>query len=222
MKSILNYNKCDFKLQGVRSFICIRDLIKSKLLQKKVKASFTIEAAIVLPTILFVLIGIIYLTFYLHDKVKLENGVYDILQKERDYILYEISSDSGMDKEEYLKRSVFSGLFNGVQKSYLQQDISSYKQDNLLISEVKEIMVKRESNHMNLQITIHINIPGNHIKKFFTGSGFTYTYQNQISLEKAADYVNLFDVTYGVISKIEGVQKGLEALKGVCGSYDAD
>jgi|GEM_PF-4999220 len=222
MKSILKDNKFPSKPQKFRGFICIGDILKSRLLQKKVRAGFTIEAAVILPSILFVLVGIIYLTFYLHDKVKLENGVYDILQKERDYILYEISSDSGMDKEEYLKRSVFSGLFNKSQNFYLQQDISSYKLDSLLISEVKEIIVKQESNHMTLQITIHINIPGNHIKEFFTGSGFTYTYKNYISLEKATNYVNLFHITYGVVAEIEGVQQGLEALKGVCSGYVAD
>lgn len=45
---------------------------------KQVKASFTVEAALLMLIILPVLIGTIYLGFYLHDRAILSNGAYEL------------------------------------------------------------------------------------------------------------------------------------------------
>lgn len=47
------------------------------MLEKQEEASVTVEASFIIPIVIFVVIGLIYFTFYLHDKVRLE----EVLEK---------------------------------------------------------------------------------------------------------------------------------------------
>lgn len=184
-------------------------------MSKKIKASFTVEAAVVFPTILIVLISILYLSFYLYDRVKAESAVNHILEQGRDYILYNIDPYTGlMDKEAYLNKSAVYFL-NGYEEEerYLQQYALVYGTDIFFISKIKESNIQVKHNVLQIEITIDITIPTRQIKKFFAGSGFTYTYKKEISLKKREEYVRLFEVTYGVGTKIEAVNKAVEALR---------
>lgn len=184
-------------------------------MNKKIKASFTVEAAVVFPTILVVLISILYLSFYLYDRVRTESAVNHILEQGRDYILYNIDPYTGlMNKEAYLNKSVVYFL-NGYEKEelYLQQYALLYGVDIFFISKIKESNIQVKNNILQMEITIDSTIPTRQIKKFFTGSGFTYTYKKDISLKKKEEYVFLYEVTHGIGSKIEAVNKAMEALK---------
>ena len=49
--------------------------MKRKMVPRNIKASMTVEAVFVVPIVLWVIIALIYLTFYLHDLVRLEEVV---------------------------------------------------------------------------------------------------------------------------------------------------
>lgn len=51
------------------------------MFKRRVEASVTVEAAFVVPIVLFVIVALIYLTFYLHDRVRLEEVVESALRQ---------------------------------------------------------------------------------------------------------------------------------------------
>jgi Flp pilus assembly protein TadG len=85
-----------------------------------VRGSYTVEAALILPIILFIIAGLLYLGFYLHDKVKIQSIIDDTSTRGREQIQYEADLETGLiDYSAYRKRSVLYPYFNdSTEKEY--------------------------------------------------------------------------------------------------------
>lgn len=63
-----------------------KPLIMKKI---KLKGSMTVEAAVLFPVILLVIVTLIYLTFYLHDSSKLQSKIHTMMLQSKSYMLYQ-------------------------------------------------------------------------------------------------------------------------------------
>lgn len=73
---------------------------KDKITEKRFCGSYTVEAVFVMPIILFLLFGIIYVAFYLHDEVILQTVVSKYLQRiQDDMIASKHADEETLEKE---------------------------------------------------------------------------------------------------------------------------
>ncbi len=63
------------------------------MIWKKQEASITVEAAFLIPIVIFVIMALIYLTFYLHDRIRLEEVMEGALSQGN----FHVSNRSGLD-----------------------------------------------------------------------------------------------------------------------------
>lgn len=58
----------------------------------RVRASFTIEHAVLLPLFTFLIVTLLVLCFYIHDGIVIKSGIYQNLRKAEQYVLFDDES----------------------------------------------------------------------------------------------------------------------------------
>ncbi len=189
---------------------------------KMVKGSYTIEAALIFPTILFIIISLIYLGFYLHDQDKLEAIVDECLIKGRDLIQYEADMQTGViNYDEYYKRGLLYSLEDNLKEK--EQKISNYIQlqlnSGLFIAKVKSINVEASHTHINLQIKAEMGLPFIGLMPLFAKSGTSVTAQNKVPIENNAEFIRIFDIFFSVADKIPVLGETLKKLQEILNKF---
>lgn len=88
-------------------------------MKKRIRASFTIEAAFVVPLILVGLVALIWLVFYLHNSVKLLADLdRTVFTAEKEYVDGEI----GDGERKYLDRALGTYFGAIVKNAYVERD----------------------------------------------------------------------------------------------------
>jgi len=97
----------------------------------RLKGSYTVEAALLMTLILPLLVGIIYMGYYLHDQAVMENGAWELTT-------LCIRQDRGEERSEK------------------EQEIRS----RLLCTKNVSIQVKKESSHVTAYLRGSLSVPG--------------------------------------------------------------
>ncbi|MDF2586334.1 MAG: hypothetical protein K0S41_175 [Anaerocolumna sp.] len=186
-----------------------------------VKGSYTVEAAFVLPCIIFTIIALMYCSFYMHDKNKLQSVLDETLTKSKTLIQNETNMENGeMDYETYLS----SGILYSLNPNYKNKEnlIADYMnkrlKSGLFVSSVKDIFVKVRLNKLEINVTASVNIPFLEVKRYFTKSGFTVNLYNSTIIQNQADFIRIFDVFTGVTEKVDIVDQTLKKLQQILDS----
>lgn len=97
-------------------------------MKKKLEASYTVEAALILPVVFALLYGVIFLGFYLHDSTVME---------------------------QYALEGAFYGV--GKQEKVLESEIDYYVRSrlegHLLVTELKSSRITREKNYVSVELS---------------------------------------------------------------------
>ena len=94
------------------------------------KGSYTVEAALILPIILFIIIGLLYLGFYLHDKVKIQSIIDDTATRGRELIQFETGLETGLiDYSSHQNRSFLYPYFTDFKEK--ENKINTYLKKQL-------------------------------------------------------------------------------------------
>lgn len=175
------------------------------------EGSLTVEAALLMPFILFVVFSLVYLAFYLHDISKIQGIVDDSLKKasftlkhEADFVTGETSYDN-IDK-----RGVFYLIMGSTEseketiQNYLQKKLSK----GLFLAKITEIQTKVSKWKITITVDMEICISMKGIMDFFrpiskkriTGTS---------TVHNPAETIRITEVILDTGQKI----KGVEALK---------
>lgn len=183
-------------------------------MKKRLLASFTIEASILLPSILFLIIGFIYFAFYLHDRVVLEGLVHGVLSESKDLILFDKELSQGnIDYNRYLNRGIFHSNNSLDVETYIKEYAYQNIRKRFFISEVREITIEVMDNEIEMNASLNINIPFQAVKALIKKESFEITYINKIKLFERTERIRKFQVTMGIASKIEEVDNWLIKLR---------
>jgi hypothetical protein len=130
-------------------------LLQNSLKYDSRKGSLTVEAAFVMPIVIFIIFATIYLAFYLHDRCVIQAMLDKTLHKAGISIKHASDIETGeVDYENIGDRGVFYLLFgNNNQeetqiKEYLQQELTG----RLFLCKIKSVEV--EVNNFNLSVIV--------------------------------------------------------------------
>jgi hypothetical protein len=181
-----------------------------------VKGSYTVEAALLFPCILIFIIGLLYLGFYMHDKVKLQSVLNNTMVKARALILNEADMNTGlMDYEEYKKRGIFYLLNNNMTskeeeiKTYFEKEI----ENGLFISDIKSVHVTASQSKVSIKADAHMEFPLIDIQELFVTSGLMFRMEGTFEIHNPMEFIRIFDVFSNTASKAGTVDKVLKDLQ---------
>lgn len=189
-----------------------------------VKGSYTVEAALILPIILFIIIGLLYLGFYLHDKVKVQSVIDDTATRGRELIQFETDLETGLiDYSSHQNRSFLYPYFTDFKEKENKNKINTYlmKQLNtgLFITKVDSVAVSASSNMIHILVGGHMDIPFREVKQLFTNGGLPFTNENKIEIHHSVEFIRIFEVFSGAAEKVEFIDEILQSLQRLIGLY---
>ncbi len=130
-------------------------------MKKKMEASMTVEAAFVMPIVLFSVIALILMSFYLHDICTIQNVVDDTLHRTSLQLKHETDNQTGKVKYGQINdRGVFfaiSGGFDQEQEkiqTYLNQKLSS----GLFLSIITGVHTSVSKSGIQIQVDTDLKI----------------------------------------------------------------
>ena len=183
--------------------------------KNSMSGNLTVEAAYILPIVIFTIFALIYLAFYLHDMCRIQGMVDKTLhiagftvKHEADITTGEVSYDRIND------RGVFYLVVGSTEKEekqilkYLQQELA----DKLFLSKIKSVKV--EVGKIKITVAVEaqtkVSLPG--IKYLF--DQFSYTkIEGEYPVHNPAETIRRAEVALDTGLKIKGVDELKEKLE---------
>lgn len=172
------------------------------------KGTFTVEAAFVMLTVIFVLYGIIYLAFYLQDMSQVQIAINQSLQEESSYQKYPIDSETGkIIYKDIYKRGILDGFLSDYSREEkVKEGIIEKLKDRLLVTKLKEIKTKKVGQAIKLTVKSHLNIGISQIKEYFSGTGIEHIQEMEMILHNPAEFVRSYETLEAIVENKEGYQ----------------
>lgn len=176
---------------------------------KTCKASITVEAAFVMPTILLAVFTILYLTFYLHDMCRVQGIVDETLHKAGLCVKYE--ADLNTDKVDYesiMERGVFD-LLPG-ERAEVEQELQTYLQQRLakglFLSQIADVQAAVETTKLKITIRTESRIVIPWIKRFFEKYSDTVIL-GEYPIHDPAQTIRICEVILDTAAQVKGVDE---------------
>jgi hypothetical protein len=179
------------------------------------KASITIEAAYVMPLVIYVIIAIIYLAFYLHDYCILQNAIDMTVLKASFYANQ--PSDMGEDEiyyEAINSRGVFYQLI-GDTSPIKQQVLYALKRElenSMFLYDRITLQTEVDHNNIKLIVSAKRNFKLPMFGMIFRSMEHTNLSTNY-SIHQPAEAIRSMEVIMNTASEIKGVREFKEKLE---------
>jgi hypothetical protein len=181
------------------------------------KGSITVEAAFIMPIVIFTIFALLYLAFYLHDMCRIQGTMDKTLHKaslsikhvtnfKTDEILY----------EEISNRGIFYLAFGSTKEdenqihNYLQQELAK----GLFISTISRIVVDVSKTRITsaIEIETKVSLPG---IKYIFDSLSNRIIKGEYPVHDPVESIRRAEVVLDTGSKIKGVEELKKKLEGI-------
>jgi hypothetical protein len=181
-----------------------------------VKGSYTVEAALLLPTILIIIISLLYLSFYLHDVSKLQGIINDTILKSKMLINNETDLNTGLiNYDIYMERGIFYSMNHDILQK--EEQIYTYLQNKLkkgfFITRAIDIKVDAGLTNIGISVRVKMEYPFRKIQQIFDSGGTFATIQNESEVHNYTEFIRIFSVFMGVSEKVGIVHNALLKLQ---------
>ncbi len=177
----------------------------------KIRGSFTVEATILLPMIVFMIYSMVFLGFYLHDRNRLEGIVDEVLQKGALSAKHEAEIHTGKVAYEKIgNRGVFYLLIGDTREQ--EKEIVDYLRETceqgFFLTEITDIQVEVNKHQIKIILEGAVDVPMQSIREFFHPDRRIIV-EAERSIHDPAEFIRISEVVLDTGSKI----KGMEQLK---------
>ena len=189
------------------------------MINRQSRGSFTVEAALLLPMIIFIMYAMVFLAFYLHDRNRLEGIVDEVLHKAALTLKHEADLASGsVEYENIGDRGVFY-LLTGDTKEQ-EEEILEYlwalSDTGLFLMEVTDIQVEVNKIKVKIILKGECEIPARGILEFFHPDRIV-TVEADRSIHNPSEFIRISEVVLDTGSRIKGFQELKEKIEKVLG-----
>lgn len=192
----------------------------SKYKNTSVKGSYTIEASLIFPLVLYIIISLIYLGFYLHDIGKVQAIVDECQFRSKGYIAKEVDLTTGsISYSNYMGRSIFYPIDNNFKskEGQIKNYINTKSKDKLFISSISNIEAKVSPYSIKLKVVLNFKFPFKSLETFFRGSEKSII-ESREKLHNPTDFLRGFQVSYDLIEKVDVINKVTSKLNEIVGA----
>lgn len=185
-------------------------------MDKKMKASFTIEAVFIMPIVLYTMVCIIYLSFYLHDYCKIQGITDMVLHKAVMNLKYSADIETGKVNYDEINKGIFNRIFE--KSDLLERDIESYLgkslSKGLIAISISNIHVSKGLGKISVRVEGRLKIPLKGVQGMISSNG-NLIIEAKASNHYPADSIRISEVILDTGSKIKGFEKLKEKLGGL-------
>ncbi|BCN32930.1 hypothetical protein [Anaeromicropila herbilytica] len=188
------------------------------MINRKSKASYTVEATFVMIIVLSVIFALIYLTFYLSDKSRIQ-GILDLsvvkisemMKADANIVTGEVNYDNILDRD--WVGDLFAGKKRDadIGESYLKQQLKN----GLILAEIKSTNVTVSNNEIEVNVVADMNIPLEDVREFFTKENQKVSLSSKGSIHNPAEFIRLSEVSLKTVNKIKGADEIIAKIKKV-------
>lgn len=181
----------------------------------RVRASYTVEAALIFPFIIYIIIALMYLSFYLHDIGKVQAIIDESQVKSKGLIRNEVDINRGiMSYHDYIDRTIFYPFEYDFESKERQIENYIYKrcQDKLFISKVSNVQVETGAFNVDINVDINFNFPFKMIESFFLGSE-KVTINSIEDIHDPMNFIRAYEVAAKLGNKIDVDNQVVSKLK---------
>ncbi len=186
-----------------------------KVYRKRVEGSYTVEAALIFPFILYIIIALIYLGFYLHDYGKMQAIIHEGQIRGKGLVINETDMNTGvLSYDNYLKRTVFYPVDNDFEskEEKIKNFIYSKGHDNLLAAKIIDIDVEVRDSSITIIVKMEIKFPIRILESFFLGSE-NMIIKSEEHNTQPTDFIRIYQVSVDIGEKIDFVNQIINKLK---------
>lgn len=200
---------------------CIRKGLK-KHMKNKFKASITVEAAFVIPIVIYTIFALMYFSFYLHDVCTIESKLDQWVHKaalsfknpvdlDKDEILYEHINSRGLLY--YIKNN--SSEEASELKNLLDRDLNK----GLFIITIRDIRTEVTQYKIDANVIAELKISLNPIKNML-GKYATKTIGSTQNIHNPSEFVRMSSVIIETLDLDKGINDWKEKIGSLFKSLD--
>lgn len=192
----------------------------------KYKASITVEAVLVVPIVFFVILSLIYLTFYLHDRCVIQSALNEIVNEGENALLHPCIPDTeNIDYENINAYGVLFPVYTNRlaegRKKKLEESTKRKIMEKLegrlwggRIDTVQAVMDwKKESACVKWSMSLPFSVLA-----YFQGIGQEYELKREFGVAGPAEFARIFDGIHEVLCGMEGYKKAEERISKLAGN----
>lgn len=184
-------------------------------MKNKINGSFTIEAALVIPIVLFTIFSLIFLSFYLYDICRIQAVADNALHKASITMKHESDLASGRTEYEKINdRGVFYLLSGATEEesNEINRYIGQELEDSLFFTDISDIDVEAGKYKVVIKIKGRFHIPIRGISDLLPINQDIHVVVDS-PVHDPADTIRIAEVVLETGSKIKGVDKLMDQLR---------
>lgn len=135
--------------------------------------SYSVEASLIMPVILFVTIALCYMAFYMHDKIRIQSIIDTSVLKAGLYLKHESDFGTGQIQYDRLgERGLFyiMSIHDGEETEKVEAYIRNTLQSGLMISKMDTIQVNVTGFSISVKATATVRFPYHKVRSYFSGN----------------------------------------------------
>lgn len=178
--------------------------------------SYTVEAALIMPIIIFIILAIFYMTFYMHDLVRINQILDRAAKKENGIIKHIADYETGTIKYEKInERGVFYLLLSSFENetSILTDSLEEELKRGLFITKIEEVEAKVDGKKIKIIIKFSRNISLFGVRKFFQTINRGTKIEEEYLVYHPTEFIRAYEALNSTMDELEGYKKIKEKLK---------
>ncbi|WP_185257484.1 pilus assembly protein [Anaerocolumna chitinilytica] len=184
-------------------------------MRRKLKGSYTLEAAILIPLILYIIIALIYTSFLLHDRGVIEGAVHLlVLNGERAAFKNMDTVTSEINYDHYIEEGIFHLLNDredeaASMKNLLKNNLSK----KVILADISDINVGIGKKEITVNVNYKFSMPIRGVWEFFHKGGTQFTYTEKKVFDKNEEFIRLFQIGMDIGTELPGADSILSMLQ---------
>ncbi|HHT88107.1 MAG TPA: pilus assembly protein [Clostridiales bacterium] len=130
-------------------------------MRNSIKASFTIEAVFIMPVVLFIIVFIIYLSFFLHDYCRIKGTVDMVLYKAAINLKHESDIETGKINYDEINKGLINQILEkpNTKEREIEDYISRQLSKGLIASRITDVHASKGISRLTLKVEAEFMFP---------------------------------------------------------------
>lgn len=186
---------------------------KSLSFNRRIGASFTIEAVFIIPIVFYTIVFIIYLSFYLHDYSRIQGVTDGVLHKAAMNIKHEADIGSGKVNYHEINKGLISQIFEASDsKEYeIENHTSRILSKGLIATRITDIHVSKDMLDLSIRVEGELQFPLRGLQWLISLDN-TLLVKAKSAYHDPANFIRRSEVILDTGSKIKGFDNIKESI----------